>query len=272
MKNRKNYCKKVALIHYHPMQRRINLGVHPPRQTCMIAPADRHGFTLVELLVVIANIAVLTSVGLFGYRSAMNKAKQVECMGNMRQIGIAVVSFAQDHNGSYPQASHLLDASNQGQSWIHTLAPYLSGSDDVKICPVDPKGQQRLDAGGTSYILNSFLTVEKTGPFGEPLPGSYTKMIQVPRPEKTPLAFVVNFESGVGQNVDHTHSDSWTGWGSVVKDIQVDAFLTGSANNNRTKGSSTYLFADGHVENLAAATVHGWITSGYNFADPAATR
>ncbi len=269
----KSYCKKSALVQLHAVNRFTdNSGTRSVLQIRKTGRPPGKGFTLVELLVAIAIISVLTSAGFYGYRSALSKAKQVECLGNMRQIGVAVVSFAQDHNGSYPQASHMLDASNIGQSWIHTLDPYLSGSDEVRICPVDPKGRQRLAEGGTSYILNSFLTVEKTGPFGEPLPGSFTKMITVPRPERTPLAFVVNFESGAGETNDHTHSDAWTGWNAVLKDIQVDAFLTGSPNRNRTGGSSTYLYADGHAENVAAAKVHGWITGGYNFSDPAATR
>lgn len=230
----------------------------------------RRGFTLVEMLVVIAIVAVLTSLGIAGYRSASNKARQVKCMSNQRQIGTAAIAFSLDHHGSFPQASHRLDASNYDQAWIGTLAPYLDQIDEVRICPADPNGDRRLEEGGSSYIFNSFLTVEKTDPFGQVLPGSYTKTHQISFPAETPLAFVINFEKGPGRTNDHTHSDTWLSWARVLDDIQVDAFRVGSSATNRTKGSSNYLFADGHVENLKAATIHAWIISGYNFADPQA--
>lgn len=229
----------------------------------------RQGFTLIELLVVVAIIGAVSSVGFVGYRAALNKAEQTQCLSNMRQIGIAAVSYAQDHNGRFPSSSHSLDATNQNLGWIYTLEPYFAEVDEVRICPADPKGEQRLAANGTSYILNSFLTEEVTDPFGAPVAGGYTRMNQVPDPAQTPLAFVVSFASGVGGTNDHTHSESWTNWGAVLADIQPDAFLSGDQDAGRTKGSSNYLFVDGHAENIRSATVNQWITSGYNFSDPA---
>ena len=59
-------------------------------------------FTLVELLVVIGIIAVLIGVLLPALSRAREKARQVQCMSNMRQISIAMVNWAGEHKGQMP--------------------------------------------------------------------------------------------------------------------------------------------------------------------------
>jgi prepilin-type N-terminal cleavage/methylation domain-containing protein/prepilin-type processing-associated H-X9-DG protein len=59
-------------------------------------------FTLVELLVVIGIISVLIAVLLPALGKARESARQVQCLSNMRQISVAIISFATDHNGVMP--------------------------------------------------------------------------------------------------------------------------------------------------------------------------
>jgi len=67
----------------------------------------KRGFTLIELLVVIAIIAVLAAILFPVFAKAREKARQTSCLNNQRQIGTAVLMYAQDHDEMYPDAVNM---------------------------------------------------------------------------------------------------------------------------------------------------------------------
>jgi general secretion pathway protein G len=64
----------------------------------------RRGFTLIELLVVIAIIAILAALLFPVFAKARGKAREVVCLSNLRQAGLAVTMYAEDCDGLYPFA------------------------------------------------------------------------------------------------------------------------------------------------------------------------
>lgn len=62
----------------------------------------RRAFTLIELLVVVAVIALLISILLPALGAAVKAARTVQCLSNIRQIGVAATSYATDTGGAFP--------------------------------------------------------------------------------------------------------------------------------------------------------------------------
>ena len=69
-----------------------------------LTAGSRPGFTLLELLVVIAIIAILAALLLPALASAKQRAQVVRCTSNFRQIGVAYLLYVDDNNGAVPSA------------------------------------------------------------------------------------------------------------------------------------------------------------------------
>lgn len=114
------------------------------------------GFSLLELLVTITIMSVLMAVVVPTLQHARERTKQIQCISNMRQIGVALRGYQNDHKGKYPQV--IVDATHNWQTYLAdpTLQGiYLSGS---ILAP---------DGAGESKFKTSFLcpTIVKRSDF-----------------------------------------------------------------------------------------------------------
>jgi prepilin-type N-terminal cleavage/methylation domain-containing protein/prepilin-type processing-associated H-X9-DG protein len=104
------------------------------------AAVKRRAFTLIELLVVIAIIAILAALILPALAGAKAKAKQIACVSNLRQWGLAIQMYAPDNNEGIPRdgygkASAWFDSTTYNglptgtpadiNAWFNLLPPYL---------------------------------------------------------------------------------------------------------------------------------------------------
>lgn len=155
--------------------------------------AARRGFTLIELLVVISIIALLASLIAPAVQSARRAARKVECLNNMRNVGLAIHNFSTSR-GELPPLSSTMTISNSkgvGQmavGWPITILPamdnaallkniqtdatisgstaVMSSAENVWIpaytCPDDADSFRQ--AGGLSYVVNAgFISAEVWG-------------------------------------------------------------------------------------------------------------
>ena len=79
-------------------------------------------FTLIELLVVIAIIAILAAMLLPALASAKQRAKGIQCVSNMKQIGLAITMFRGDNNGLMPA---LWREKGIGDAWTYDAATFV---------------------------------------------------------------------------------------------------------------------------------------------------
>lgn len=88
------------------------------------------GFTLVELLIVIAIIAILAAILVPNFLHARAESQTAACEGNLKAIATALEEYATDHAGQYPPSSAPVDPSLFGA----VPNPYIS------VTPSDPAG------------------------------------------------------------------------------------------------------------------------------------
>ncbi len=91
--------------------------------------SSRQAFTLMELLVVVTIISLLVAMLLPAVRLVRESAQSVVCMSNLRQIGLADASFANDNQGFLCPVNgwHYSDSSHY---WNNTLAPYCEDNEN----------------------------------------------------------------------------------------------------------------------------------------------
>ena len=229
---------------------------------------DRAAFTLIELLVVIAIIGILASMLLPALAKARDRGRAGACIGNLRQIGIALEMYSQDYRGWLPPCER-----KNGGAWDTAIASYVSGRSDadwnnlsnntwVKVwkCPADIRPHVNAPHVPRSYSININLDDSgyrgMTGPFTLG-PGTGVNMSSIEDPSGTIMVaerphpannygYIANADVGCPSAAVGPFSDFCCYGGYCYdQDNKGDSFSV-----PWHLGGWNYLFVDGHVQFL----------------------
>ena len=196
-------------------------------------PRCRHtsGFTLIELLVVMAIIAILAALLLPALARAKEKGRQSSCINSVRQQTLAVLMYADDHDGVLPPTAYD-DPNGNEVDWPTILDPYLNYVAKIHLCPTDQKSQIN------SYGLNELMFVDLT----DPSPPAPTRLATL----RTPSLTVMQGDLGTADDLVSQRPDTekLTAPGSDLND-EKDA-----RPSTRHSGRCDLGFMDGHGEHL----------------------
>ncbi len=192
----------------------------------------KQGFTLVELLTVIAIIGVLVSLLIPAIQRARESSRSTQCKSNLRQIGLAMTQYLdrQGERGKFPMTARLPKTSNPSKlpSLYDVLAPFCENNREIFLCPSDYL-KPTADANGNLADQDHYETWHEREGLSYEYPS--TLFENKTRPE------VLNTRVGpVGT------SEVW-----IVYDF--DAFH-GSPGEN---GARNYAYLDGHVDAVVVA-------------------
>jgi prepilin-type N-terminal cleavage/methylation domain-containing protein/prepilin-type processing-associated H-X9-DG protein len=221
-------------------------------------------FTLIELLVVIAIIAILAAILFPVFAQAREKARQVSCLSNERQIGTALMLYIQDYDEKYPQEhpatgdpvkddnNAQLEEEDYGSPFDKIL-PYVGSSDAAKtqlyLCPSDPDphGKAILDSSGkcissgetppgplASYLINAYYLFGAT-------------LAQIDTPAQS--IYLGERRSAGIKSTDFcdVHYHPWLGEAEAPVNTNDLANPLAIA-SLRHSGGSNYVYADGHAK------------------------
>ena len=198
----------------------------------------KSAFTLLELLVAVAILAVLVGLAIPATTHVSQYAARVKEVSNLRQLGVAAHLYANDHNQElpgHPAPGVLSDPNVAGGTWPQLFCQYLSPSDPRVF--LDPQDRQtaRLpldvvlssEVNNTGYVCNGFDDLASEGQVPSMIPLS-----RLPLPAQT-ILLGPKTQGATGFYVD------------VL--LQPLADLLNEFNPAVYDGGAHYLFVDGSV-------------------------
>jgi len=222
----------------------------------------RKAFTLVELLVVVAIVAILAAILFPVFVQAREKARSISCLSNLRQTGLAVAMYTLDNDEGMPTVHMEMMGMKPSSSWLDLIQPY-SKSRLLQRCPSDISTNWNDPAAPrrTSYGFNAYFDT-KHPPYGDPMnPHGFT-LSGIARPSACIFAAELaerNSMTGALITADHFMPMFWgnpsrVSPGMGMNTLWNDALQEPTTNAiRRHQGGSNYVFTDGHAKALRFA-------------------
>ena len=250
----------------------------------------KNGFTLVELLVVIAVIAMLAAILFPVFAQARGKARQTVCLSNARQIGLAALQYVQDYDETFPNGINFYAGWRiwPGEGWAGQCMPYIRNASLFR-CPSDSESLHAPHDSVASYAYNFNLV--KYADQNDP-PPSGVALANLNAASRSVLLFeVADVAVNLTDPLEGTASGDTTGTNFSATSNGLDnrlyaqkAFITSIQNqyatgylggrmpfnlaatqffdpNGRHMNGADYLLADGHAKWLRGTTVSSGLTA-----------
>lgn len=182
----------------------------------------RSAFTLVEMLVVVAIIALLISISLPALRKAQIYARRIKCVHNLKQIDLGMQLYINTNNETYPCTNDPLPSGYwlwMGRGWRRFVEPYLGGKIDannpgVLLCPQDKISKENYEATSYAYSMSFYHSPQQIDNmkspadcFSNPQPSMPQKITSVKRPSGKILIGEWN-----SNHFDAKEDKGWWGW------------------------------------------------------------
>jgi prepilin-type N-terminal cleavage/methylation domain-containing protein/prepilin-type processing-associated H-X9-DG protein len=196
------------------------------------------GFTLIELLVVIAIIAILAAILFPVFAKAREKARQISCASNLRNLGTAILMYTQDYDEQFPLAAYATSGF-AFTTWHELTDPYAKNK-DIWRCPSSQVS--RTDAGGqptTHFGYNVRYLTNIAPDFSNANGHTALSLAAVDRPAETVM--LVDAKASI--------AGSWCGDDGkfLLPPSQADTHCWGRPSFLHTDGANV-LWIDGHVK------------------------